>query len=595
MTDEQREPITSEARQKRISDALATFMTVLRWERAPFDMDVPDAFSGLNDDEKRVLFLLQRRSARRNAQKTAIVTDALTKARASPAAGNVEQIADAKRSEGAQGDPKVSTDDNTRTPPEKEPRTVDAATPERLPPRAGAPSSVSDLDKGDANADAHHEPAPEKPEKSLEDRAHIEDTGQKTQPEHAPEKTAIADVPGMGRTFPVRPMEIRLPNARVRKAYSAASDRPVLKVVDDAGSGISVDADGALVGTPESAGDYVLSLQIADPDGSPRPAKARLTVIADPRDLWVSHPSDSNAPYWKEDGVVVTQTSADAFLLAGSLRGRSHAQKGGFREDDVALRITKAGWHILVVADGAGSAELSRHASRIAVETAADAIEERAETHLGERLDRHLSAWSVKPEEEMMSIRRDLLYPVLAGAALKATNALVKTSQASDTPFREYSTTLLCAIARPTIHGWMIASFSVGDGGIVAFDTSTGEIDLLCAPDSGEYAGQTNFLTPGLFEDPQSVIERIHCVIRPSFTALAVMSDGITDPFFPTDAALEDPAAWSRFWNEEIQAGIKPMSRNADQEQRMIDWLGFWSKGNHDDRTIALLIPKAGT
>lgn len=560
MTEKPREQVVSEARRKRVVDALKVFLDVLKREHVPNDIDVPDAFSGLTDDERRALFLLQECSASHNAEKTAITPDALTKARATQDDGKAGQAIDTK----APAEP----GENAPPPTGKEPRETPAAdsgpTPKNAPPEPVSASGGTDTAEPETGTDRDQE------------------------------NSAIADVPGMGQSFPLRPLEIRLPNARVRKAYSAVSDRPVLKVVDDAGSGLSVDANGNLVGTPERAGDHVLSLEIADPDGSPRPAKARLTVIADPRDLWVSLPSDRSDPHWKEDGVVLTQSSSNAFLLAGSLRGRGHAQKGGFREDDVALRVNEAGWHILVVADGAGSAKLSRQASRIAVEIAADAIDEKTRTHLGGRLDGRLSAWSVNPEEEMASIRRDLLYPVLAGAAFKATNALVEESKARDTPFRDYYTTLLCAIARRTDQGWMIASFSVGDGGIGAFDAEAGTLDLLCSPDSGEYAGQTHFLTPGLFEDYQSVIERIHCVIRPSFTGLVAMSDGITDSFFPTDAMLEDPKSWSRFWADEVEAGIKPMARDADMEARMIDWLSFWSKGNHDDRTIAFLIPEAG-
>jgi hypothetical protein len=591
MTEKPEYPVESEARMERLAKALSDFLIVLKREHVPCNMDVPDAFSGLTDDEKRALFLLQKRSARRNARKTATGPDALSKARRSQEDGKPGQAVNTK----------AGVDPGAGTPLQigKEPETTRSAdpdpgpdkAPEDPPARPLTPSPERTRDGGDPAEGASK--GADRPDSGSASRDPDPAVPEARTPQER-DNSAIADVPGMGQSFPLRPLEIRLPNARVRQAYSAASDRPVLKVIDDAGSGLSVDADGGLSGTPECAGDHVLSLEIADPDGSPRPATARLTVIADPRDLWVSHPSDRSDPYWKEDGVVLTRSSPEAFLLAGSLRGRGHAQKGGFREDDVALRVNDAGWHILVVADGAGSAKLSRQASRIAVEVAADAIDERTRTHLGGRLDGRLASWSVNPDEEMASIRRDLLYPVLAGAALKATNALVEESKAKETDFREYSTTLLCAIAKRTTHGWILASFSVGDGGIAAFDAETGRLDLLCTPDSGEYAGQTHFLTPGLFEDPQSAIARIHCVIRPAFTGLVAMSDGITDPFFPTDAMLEDPGTWSGFWAGEVEAGIKPRAGDPDMEARMIDWLGFWSKGNHDDRTIALLIPETG-
>ena len=72
------------------------------------------------------------------------------------------------------------------------------------------------------------------------------------------------------------------------------------------------------------------------------------------------------------------------------------------------------------------------------------------------------------------------------------------------------------------------------------------------------------------------------------------MTDGITDPLFPTDAQLANPAVWREFWNENLTKSVKLLPDNLQLKQEIINWLGFWSKGNHDDRTLALLIPETG-
>lgn len=62
-------------------------------------------------------------------------------------------------------------------------------------------------------------------------------------------------------------------------------------------------------------------------------------------------------------------------VVAASKRGRSHAQDGKYRDDHFRIRADAAtGWHILVVADGAGSAELSREGSRIACDCVMQAL-----------------------------------------------------------------------------------------------------------------------------------------------------------------------------------------------------------------------------
>jgi hypothetical protein len=83
--------------------------------------------------------------------------------------------------------------------------------------------------------------------------------------------------------------------------------------------------------------------------------------------------SDKGDPYWKEDDVTVFEPLGDRHILVSSKRGRSHANVGSFREDDFAFRHYEAtGWNIVVVADGAGSAKISRKGSALACQTVVD-------------------------------------------------------------------------------------------------------------------------------------------------------------------------------------------------------------------------------
>jgi len=69
------------------------------------------------------------------------------------------------------------------------------------------------------------------------------------------------------------------------------------------------------------------------------------------------------------------------------------------------------------------------------------------------------------------------------------------------------------------------------------------------------------------------------------------MTDGVSDAKFETDAALADAQHWRTFWQDgELQAALAA----DDPKAALHEWLGFWSRGNHDDRTIAFFLPAAG-
>ena len=125
------------------------------------------------------------------------------------------------------------------------------------------------------------------------------------------------------------------------------------------------------------------------------------------------------------------------------------------------------------------------------------------------------------------------------------------------------------------------------------YDKENHTSTLLGVPDEGEYAGQTRFLTmPEIFNDTNEFYKRLKCKIVPDFTALFLMSDGVSDPKFDTDAKLNNPDKWDELWDDLQNNPEHPVHLSDDNEEsknELLDWLDFWSPGNHDDRTIAIL------
>jgi len=318
-----------------------------------------------------------------------------------------------------------------------------------------------------------------------------------------------------------------------------------------------------------------------------------VTVNPDPDSLWKNLPSDDKDPYFKPDTDHQEFGTPYSWILAASQRGRSHAHEGLFRDDDFrACFDESSGWHLLAAADGAGSAKFSRRGSQLACEQAL-AFMAKWLTLQRDAVDAAVKAIVEGADDHPL---RAAAYSWLGGAAFEArkTIQLEAEKQAPPAALRDYHTTLLLAVTRLTPVGWVIASFSIGDGGI-ALRRIDGEPKSLCTPDSGEYGGQTVFLTASnVLSNADHIMQRIHTAVEPDLSALALMTDGVTDPKFPTEVSLGDAAVWKVFWDE-LNSAVNFKSDKKDVSVQLLKWLSFRSPGNHDDRTIVLLMPKTGS
>jgi hypothetical protein len=101
---------------------------------------------------------------------------------------------------------------------------------------------------------------------------------------------------------------------------------------------------------------------------------------------------------------------------------------------------------------------------------------------------------------------------------------------------------------------------------------------------------------PEIFKDAKSVMDRLRFSIEEDFTALMLMTDGISDPMFETDNNLNSYNKWEEFWNklqtgfsDDNIPGVELIDDNEEARFQLLRWMDFWSPGNHDDRTIAIL------
>ena len=366
-------------------------------------------------------------------------------------------------------------------------------------------------------------------------------------------------------------------------------------------------------GVPAEIGDVSFTIKSKFDgwvEGQPMPERTVcFTINPDPRTLWRNIPTSEDVPYYKPDTecayVNVEDEPGDKNrkdIVAASNRGRSHAQEGKARDDHFKVYHSQdSDWYILAVADGAGSAKFSRKGSEIACATVMDYCIKQLENNTD--FESAICAYNDEknnPENEA-SVRKavgDYVYKIVGNAAYSAHKEINRVAALSeDTRPKDFATTLLLAICKKFDFGWFIGSFWVGDGAMCLYDKDSQSFALLGTPDEGEFSGQTRFLTmPEIFSDSRALYQRLRFGIKDEFTALFLMTDGVSDPMFGTDANLNSIGQWNELWDklqngfpEDEIPGVDFSAGNVESKDQLLNWLNFWVPGEHDDRTIAIL------
>ncbi|MCL1932523.1 MAG: protein phosphatase 2C domain-containing protein [Candidatus Azobacteroides sp.] len=416
--------------------------------------------------------------------------------------------------------------------------------------------------------------------------------------------------------FEIKDKQITFMNGKVNQEYCIDFDVESLGIPEIAEvyfNGLEaiglqyIPEEKKIKGIPTQAGDHKIVMEFKRKDwteGKPLlPRDVTFIINPDPRVLWSKNiPTPEDIEYYKRDDdksfikVEAKKTKgvlgmgkkeiARKDMVAASQRGRSHAIEGKPRDDDFALHFDEeTECYIMIVADGAGSAKYSRKGSQIACNTAMDVCKGKLLTHKEQILK------NKKPENknEIGKVLQD----TMSNAVFEAYKAIEKEAQDKNYLVKDFATTLLLSVCKKFEYGWFVGAWWVGDGGIGIYRKEPEYLKILGEPDGGEFAGQTRFLTmPEIIKN--DLYKRMRFDIVEDFTALILMTDGITDPKFETDANLNRIEKWHVFWddlngNNEDNAKVDFTDDNEQTAEQLLKWLDFWSKGNHDDRTIAIL------
>lgn len=231
------------------------------------------------------------------------------------------------------------------------------------------------------------------------------------------------------------------------------------------------------------------------------------------------------------------------------------------------------GWWVVAVADGAGSAPLSRQGAQVAVKTVTEVLPERL-SKLG---------------MDVFKSNNKTLCECMVGAAADATQQIEEDAIFSGSPVTDFSTTLIATAMKRDGDEWLCVSFSVGDGGCVIWDAPTSSIIPMSLADSGEFASETRFIDSKILNNAEQCLTRLFVHRVRSFTALFLMTDGVSDPGFETETSLQNADKWEVFWSEQLEPVFAEDTDGTSQ--RLLTWLEFFIAGEHDDRTIVACVP----
>ena len=250
-------------------------------------------------------------------------------------------------------------------------------------------------------------------------------------------------------------------------------------------------------------------------------------------------------------------------MMGASVRGRSHAHRAEHRDDAMAQLVTDE-LVLLAVADGAGSSALSRVGAAVAAQMVVERTAERfAGTAKGDISSRLGTA--------MAHAVHDVATRLHALAAI-----------ADVSPSALRTTLILVAIC-----GDMMLVSQVGDGAVLV-ERTDGSVVRVGAVRETAWAGEVNCFVPDSCSVTQAA--ELRQVNTADVSLIALMTDGVDDPFHPLEQAAD---ALVEQWRCGTTTPIgtarqSPAPGVLGNPPALLEWLSFEQRGEVDDRTLLL-------
>ncbi|MBL3575663.1 protein phosphatase 2C domain-containing protein [Rhodovulum sulfidophilum] len=240
--------------------------------------------------------------------------------------------------------------------------------------------------------------------------------------------------------------------------------------------------------------------------------------------------------------------------VAASKIGTSHIRNGDRLQDAYAVSVVGDDYLLAIVSDGAGSAKFGAYGAWMVCRTlsvlARDWFRDTADT----------------PNDDVVADWIDTIRDRITGIS----------ERRGSTP-RQFAATLVAVITTPQ----EVLTLHIGDSAAVG--RRSGEWDVLCWPENGEYASTTFFVTDD--PEPRLNIQRFAA----DYDAFALFSDGIGD----LALSHKDQSASPQFFNPML----RPVDSTPDAGclRELSSKLGSYLSGasicerTDDDKTLILI------
>ncbi len=418
-------------------------------------------------------------------------------------------------------------------------------------------------------------------------------------------------------------LQILIPNATEAKEYNTKIDFEKLGLNDlifeewqgleEIGLQFDKETD-TIKGVPNQSGELKFKLLFKvtgeDEDSVPNEKIITLVVNPDPKTLWKNIPSEKEAIFWKEDDAKAFGKLGEKHIVVSSNRGRSHENVGSFRDDDFSFKfIEETGWSVVAVSDGAGGYSLSRKGSELACNAVIDYFENHLDKEQFQEFENKLLEFGQTKDEnlhkEIEIEAKQKLYKAVVFAHEKIKTVATETHQSNPELFNNpkaksvsdyFHATLIFALFKKFDFGYVVLTFGVGDCPIALMNKDQTETTLLNWLDVGEFGGGTRFVSQAdIFHSKENpMASRFNLKIVDDFSYLFLMTDGIYDAKFVVEANLEKHEKWMEFLEDlngknEDNSNVDFNVKNEQIADKLAHWMDFWSAGNHDDRTLAII------
>lgn len=269
--------------------------------------------------------------------------------------------------------------------------------------------------------------------------------------------------------------------------------------------------------------------------------------------LWKYLPIPSNEPEPAPEYINGTIKIPGSKVVAACVRGKKHKHEGTNCDDwyEVANyeRMT-----FIAVSDGAGSKKFSRVGARESCKAAIGFLVSSFEKLFTDKpeLKEHLTLALTDPKcMEACGV----LAGVVQQSVIKAHEAVETAFYSRKTnpeyekvlgrglQFKDLSGTLLITVLIPISEitkEHLVISCQIGDGMIVILNSEgefSNSMKLMGVPDSGDFSGETDFLTSSQMKNIETLQHRTK-ISRTVVDTVMVMSDGVADDYFPNETQM---------------------------------------------------------